>query len=383
MRLRLAALAACVAFPAFAFAQQAPIQLPGTIGVTAYDTGSGGYNQAVAIGNALKQNLNVNLRILPGRNDVARQAPLRDKRVPLSYHGVGSYFSQEGVFEFAARDWGPQPVRVLLLNNSDQLLTIITARDANIRTLQDLRGKRVAWVAGAPALNANVEALMAAVGLTWNDVQRVQFGGYGQSMQGIINGQADAGWASSIAGPLYQLEASPRGLHYPPLPASDTKAWAWLRENAPWFVQANGRDGAGLSAERPVHSTAYPYPILIAYADADEALVYNFTRAMLTYFKDYETAAPGNAGWALARQRFDWAMPYHPGAIRALREAGAWKPEHDAHNEALIRRQGVMIEAWRRYTANAPENAEAFKAGWMKARAEALRAANLPVVFQE
>ena len=380
MRLRLAALAACVVFPAYA--QEAPIQLPRTIGVTAYDVGSGGYNQAVAVGNALKHHLNVNLRILPGRNDVARQAPVRDHRVPLSFHGVGTYFSQEGVFEFAARDWGPQPVRLLLMNKSDQILTIATARDAGVRTMKDLRGKRVAWVAGAPALNANVTAVMAAVGLTWNDVQRVQFGGYGQAMQGMINGQVDAGWASSISGPLFQLEASPRGLHYPALPHSDTEAWKRLRENAPWFIPGTGTTGAGLSPQNPVENTAYPYPILMAYADADEDLVYNFTRAMLAYFRDYAEAAPGNKGWALERQRFDWAVPYHPAAVRALREAGAWKPEHDAHNQALIRRQEVLAEAWRAYLPNAPQDAAAFAEGWMNARAEALRAANLPVVFE-
>lgn len=379
MRLRLAALAACVAFPAYA--QQAPIQLPGTVGVTAYDVGSGGYSQAVAIGNALKQQLNVNLRILPGRNDVARQVPVREGRVPLSFHGVGAYFSQEGVFEFAARDWGPQPVRLLLLNNSDQILTIATARDANIRTMADLRGKRVVWVAGAPALNANVEAVMAAVGLTWNDVQRVQFGGYGQSMQGIINGQADAGWASSISGPLFQLESSPRGLHYPAFPQADSQAWSRLRQNAPWFIPGVGTAGAGLSPQNPVENTTYPYPILMGYANTDEALVYNFTRAMLAYFKDYSGAAPGNNGWALDRQRFDWAVPYHPAAVRALREAGAWKPEHDGHNEQLLRRQEVLGEAWRRYLPSASQDQAAFAEGWMGARAEALRTAGLPVVF--
>jgi TRAP transporter TAXI family solute receptor len=381
MHLRLAALAACVAFPALA--QEAPIQLPSTIGVTAYDVGSGGYNQAVAIGNMLKQRLNVNLRILPGRNDISRQAPVRDGRVPLSFHGIGTYFSQEGVFEFAGREWGPQAVRMLLMSNSDQILTIATARDADIRTMADLRGKRVSWVAGAPALNVNVEVVMAAVGLTWNDVQRVDFGGSGQAQQGIVNGQSDAGWASSISGPLFQLESSPRGLRYPALPHSDTATWARLREIAPWIIPGIGRDGAGLSAERPVESTTYPYPVLMSYAGVDEGLAYDFTRAMLTHFRDYAGAAPGNNGWALDRQRFDWAVPYHPAAVRALREAGAWKPEHDAHNDGLIRRQRVLAEAWAGYnTSSAPRDGAAFAGGWMRARGDALRAARLPVVFE-
>ena len=127
------------------------IKLPETLTWTAYDVGSGGYNQSVAIGNALKTKLGVNLRVLPGKNDISRNIPLRDGKVPFSANGVGgSCLAQEGVFEFGARDWGPQLVRSLVLNNGDALLTIVTAKDANIVTPADFKGKRVAWVAGLP-----------------------------------------------------------------------------------------------------------------------------------------------------------------------------------------------------------------------------------------
>lgn len=368
---------------AAASAPSAPIQLPATIAVTAYDVGSGGYNQVVAIGNALRQRLNVSLRALPGRNDIARQVPLRDGRAQFGYLGIASYFSQEGVYEYgASRDWGPQDIRLVLLNNSDQLLTIVTARDANIRTLADLRGKRVAWVAGAPSLNGNIAALMAFANLTWSDVQRVDFGGYGAAMTGLINGQVDAAFASTIAGPVYQLAASARGVYYPPVPHNDAEGWARIRARAPFFIPAIGTEGAEMGPDRPVEGATYPYPILSAYAGTDEALVYNFVRAHLAFFDDYKTAAPGNVGWALERQRLDWVMPWHPGAVRALREAGIWKGEHDRHNEALLRRQQVLQAAWRGFIGTAPTEAEAFVAAWLRARAEALRAANLPVVFE-
>ena len=48
----------------------AQAKLPATLAWSAYDVGSGGYNQSVAIGNALKQKYNVSLRVLPGKNDV-------------------------------------------------------------------------------------------------------------------------------------------------------------------------------------------------------------------------------------------------------------------------------------------------------------------------
>ena len=95
-------------------------------------------------------------------------------------------------------------MRSLILNNSDALLTIVTAKDANIKTAADFKGKRVAWVVGAPSLNQNITALLAFAGLTWNDVKKVEFGGFGQAMDGIINNQVDAAFSSTISGQCLQ-----------------------------------------------------------------------------------------------------------------------------------------------------------------------------------
>ncbi|MGQ0676116.1 MAG: TAXI family TRAP transporter solute-binding subunit, partial [Rhodospirillales bacterium] len=163
-----AGLAAAFA-PTAALAQaKPPIKLPETLAWSAYDVGSGGYNQAVAIGNALKNKLGVNLRVLPGKNDVSRTLPVREGKVQFAANGVGgAYLAQEGVYEFGAKEWGPQPIRSLVLNNSDAVLTIVTAKDANIKSMADLKGKRVAWVVGAPSLNQNITALLAFANLTW------------------------------------------------------------------------------------------------------------------------------------------------------------------------------------------------------------------------
>jgi TRAP transporter TAXI family solute receptor len=133
-----------------ALAQAPAPTLPATLAWSAYDVGSGGYNQAVAIGNALKQKYNVSLRVLPGKNDVSRTLPVKAGQVQFSANGVGgSYLAQEGVYEFGVPDWGPQPVRALMLNTSDQVLTVVAAKDSGVKTVADLKGKRVAWVIGA------------------------------------------------------------------------------------------------------------------------------------------------------------------------------------------------------------------------------------------
>jgi TRAP transporter TAXI family solute receptor len=358
-------------------------KLPDTITWTAYDVGSGGYNQAVAIGNALKNKMNVNLRVLPGKNDVSRTVPLRDGQVPFSANGVGgSYMAQEGLYEFGARDWGPQPVRALLLNNSDALLTVVTAKDANIKTMADLKGKRVAWVVGAPALNQNITAMLASANLTWNDVKRVEFGGFGAAMDGIVANQVDAAFASTISGQAFKIAASPRGIQYPVVPHSDKEAWARLRKVAPFYVPQWGAEGADLSATNKVEGATYPYPVLMSMANANGDLVYNMTKAMVELFPEYKDGAPGNVGWDIKRQMFAWAIPMHDGAIKYFKELKVWTDEHQRHNDAIVARQKVLADAWNDYKAKGPSDDKEFAQGWMKARTAALTAAKMEVVVE-
>jgi TRAP transporter TAXI family solute receptor len=375
-----AALLACLVWAGGAQAEE---KLPDTIAWTAYGVGSSGYNQSVAIGSALKNKRGVDLRVLPGKNDVARQVPLREGKVDFSATGVGaSFMAQEGVFDFAAKDWGPQAVRMLMTSNGNSNLTIGVAADTGVKTLGDLKGKRVAWVVGSPALNENVGALLHFAGLAWDDVEKVEFPGFGASWDGIINGQADAAFASTTSGKAYQLEASPRGLYWPPLPHDDKEGWKRLNEVAPFFVPNNASIGAGLSEEHKHEGAAYPYPILIAYPDKDADFVYAMTKAMVELYPDYKGAAPGIDGWALERQIFDWVVPYHEGAIRYFKEIGVWNDAYQAHNDRLVERQRVLKETWDQTMAQDIADEEAFKAAWLEARAKALEAAGFNPIYR-
>jgi len=374
--------AALFAVLSLALPASAQVKLPPTLAWSAYGVGSGGYNQSVAIGNALKQKYNVSLRVLPGKNDVSRNLPLRENKVHFSANGIGgSYLAQEGLYEFGARQWGPQPVRALMLNVSDQLLSIVAAKDTGIKTVADVKGKRVAWVIGAPSLNQNITAILAFANLTWNDVRKVEFGGFGAAMDGIINNQVDAAFSSSISGKAYQIAKSPRGLVYPVISHADKAGWSRLQKIAPFYIPFMGTEGANLSKDKPAESAAYPYPVLMCYANQDSALVYSMTRAMVETFDLYKSAAPGNSGWDVKRQNFAWVVPYHEGAIRYWKEAGLWKAEHQAHNDKLLERQKVLSGAWAQVNKGTHADDKAFVKAWMKARADALVKAGFePVV---
>src|SRR5882762_9476466 len=201
-------------------------KLPPSMAFTAYDTGTAGFNIAVAVGKMMKDKYGSDVRVLPAGNDVARLAPLRAGRAIMSAMGSGSYFAQEGVFEFGAREWGPQPVQIVLSSTDCNGQSVGVARDTGIKEIKDLRGKRVGFVVGSPALNQNALAVLAFAGLTQKDVKIVEFASYGAMWKGIVNNDADAGFATTITGPARELESSPRGIIWPPLPHKDEAGWA-------------------------------------------------------------------------------------------------------------------------------------------------------------
>ena len=53
-----------------------------------------------------------------------------------------------------------------------------------------------------------------------------------------------------------------------------------------------------------------------------------------------------------------------------------------ANNDALVKRQGVLQDAWKAYTKGAPSDEDAFVKGWKAARAGALKTAGMPVVIE-
>ncbi|WP_306005630.1 TAXI family TRAP transporter solute-binding subunit [Aquicoccus porphyridii] len=364
------------------------VDLPGQITWTAYGTGSAGYNQSVAIGAAL-QNAGVNLRVLPGKNDIARTEPVRQGKVQFSANGVGgSFMAQEGVFQFGAKNWGPQPVRVLAANNGGTVgLSLAVAAEACEKagkpgcegfTYADLEGMRVSVVKGAPSLNTNNEAYLAYGGLTWDDVEVVEFGGFGDSWKGMIDGSTDAAFASTNSGMAYEAASGPRGVYWPPIDPNDTAALERMQGVAPFFAPMMATVGANIDGTDGVATAGYAYPVLMTYADQDEDLTYNMTKAMHVFFDDYAGNAPGINGWALDKQDFQWVAPYHEGAIRYYEEIGAWTDEAQAHNDMLIARQAALMEAWEELMAEDPDN---WEEAWATKRREALAEGGFAVVF--
>lgn len=384
MNCRTIALASVAALMTWNVAQAQDVKLPSTLAFTAYDTGTAGFNIAVAVGKTFKDKYSSDVRVLPAGNDVARLAPLRAGRAQIAWMGSGIYFAQEGVFEFGVKEWGPQQLQITLSVVDCNAGTLGVARDTGVKEIKDLRGKRVGFVVGSPALNQNALGILAYGGLTKKDVNAVEFASYGAMWKGMVNNDVDAAFATTITGPAKELETSPRGIIWPPLPPGDKAAWERVKKVAPFFYPHTATCGAGITPQNPIELSTYPYPIATVYASQSADQIYAITKAMIDGYDSYKDAAPGIKGLAVKAQTMKWVVPFHEGAVKALKEAGQWTADDETHNNDLFKRQQVLAAAWSDYTkASPPADDAKFFSGWMEARKAALAKANLPNGFEE
>ncbi|MGE0698862.1 MAG: TAXI family TRAP transporter solute-binding subunit [Hyphomicrobiaceae bacterium] len=376
----LLATAACLGTTA-AGAQE--VKLPPALTFTAYDTGSSGFNIAVAVGKGLKDKHGTDLRVLPAGNDVARLGPLKAGRAQASAMGIGLFYAQEGVFEFASKEWGPQPLTLLLSTVDCNGANLGIAKDTGVTEVKNLKGKRVGFVVGSPALNQNTLAFLAFGGVTRDDVKVVEFASFGAMWKGMANNEIDVAQASTISGQAKEVETSPRGLVWPAMPHADKESWARMTRIGPHLFPHKATCGAaGLSPEAPKEMATYPYPAFIAYQSIGDDLAYSITKAMIDSYDIYKDSVPGTSGLDVKQQKKQWVIPHHPGAAKAYRAAGAWTEADEAHNAKLLARQKLLLETWATFTKSAPpSDAAEFRSGWLKARREALTKAALDIIF--
>ncbi|MEM9576329.1 MAG: TAXI family TRAP transporter solute-binding subunit [Pseudomonadota bacterium] len=352
-------------------------KLPDTLSWTAYNVGSSGYSQSVAIGKALQDAYGVTLRVVPAKNDVSRVVPVVKGQIDFAAAGSGVFYAAEGVLGWAKPELGPQPLQMVMSATGKNCLALGTAADANIKTAADLKGKRLPWVVGSPALQTNVTAFLAYGGLTWDDVIKVDVSGFDAAWKAILNDQADA-MTSFTTGGGTEVDASPRGLHWLETPHDETENWERMQAVAPHMAKRVATLGTNISEDNPLQCGGFPYPILVTAPDRDSDLVMSMAKGINDQFKSFAAAEPSASGWASDRQNFQWVLPYHEGAVAYWKSVGLWSDEADAHNLYLLERQAVIAKAWQDME---DKSEDGFQARWMAARADALRAADMPTVW--
>jgi TRAP transporter TAXI family solute receptor len=363
----LAVAAAMMAAPG-AFAQD----LPKSMTWSAYDVGSAGYAEASAIADAFGRKYGTRVRIQPSGSSIGRLQPVLTKRAEIGFLATETFFATEGIHDFSERRWGPQDLRAIA--GRPGAFGVFTAADANIKQLKDLKGKRVAYVAGNPSVNVKCDAFLSFAGLTRDDVEAITFPTYGAAMSSVAQGQSDASCTTTTPSQLYELEQSPRGIHWLDVPADDKAGWERLKAVAPFFSPFKETVGAGISEKNPVHILAYRYPIMVVRADMDDKTAYAIIKSLDETYGMYKDATKVMPRWKLENAGTPAIdAPFHPGAIRYLKERGIWTAEHQQWNDQRLARLNALRDEWTQSLAAGKDKSDAeFAQIWEQGRQKAL-----------
>jgi uncharacterized protein len=230
--------------------------------------------------------------------------------------GDTQYHARTGGAPFAGR---PQPKLRALFTVDRETFTLVARRDANVRTFDDLRGKRVAIGARGSGTRATMEQLMKASGVAPADFQSVVELRFVDLDTALCDGRIDAfvfvgGHPNaSIADASTACAARIVGIAGPAVDA--------LLAAQPYYAKSEIPGGMykGNEAAQPSFGMA---ATLVVSADLPDATAYAVTKAVFEHFDDLRRLYPAMGAVTRAEAARNGVLPVHPGALRYFKEAG-------------------------------------------------------------
>ncbi len=199
-------------------------------------------------------------------------------------------------------------------------IQIVANADAGIKTLADLKGKRISVGAARSGTELNARAIFKAAGIDYKDLAKVEYLPFGESVELIKNRQLDATLQSAGLGVASIRDlATAVKIVVVPIPA-ETVAKVGDAAYQPATIPAGTYGGQDVD----VPTAAIPN-YLITHAGVSDELAYQMAKQLYEHLDTLKSAH--NAAKAIQRENATKGMPIplHPGAERYYKEVGVIK----------------------------------------------------------
>jgi TRAP transporter TAXI family solute receptor len=199
-------------------------------------------------------------------------------------------------------------------------IQIVASADSGIRTLADLKGKRISVGAPKSGTELNARAVLKAAGITYGDFAKVEYLPFGESVELMKNRQLDVTLQSAGLGvsSLRDLATSQK-IVVVPIPA-DVIRKIGDAAYQPATIPANTYEGQDQDVP-----TAAIQNFLVTHQGVSADTVYKMTKAVFEN-KDALVAAHAAAkGIDKANAVKSLPVPLHPGAEKYFKEIGVLK----------------------------------------------------------
>ena len=198
--------------------------------------------------------------------------------------------------------------------------------DSDIHTIADLRGKRIPHGHDAgPLFHFLYVGILANGGLTYDDVERVPVVLFREGWNAFKQGKVDVALTGVGSGIMKEMNATiPGGIRYIPFDDSPAAGKRMLEQTPKTYFlvvePAPGLDGV----VAPTKLAVYDYTLYASTATPED-IVYKAVKAIYEHESEFKEAGALFRTYSTGNLSREQGIPYHPGAEKYYKEAGAWK----------------------------------------------------------
>ncbi len=223
----------------------------------------------------------------------------------------------------------------LLMRGSPLRSSLIVRKDSPIKTLRDVKGKRV--TGEYPAQLAgwyNVYGSISNGGLTWGDVKVVPVPAINEGVDALVDGRADVTTHAIGSAKLKEADATV-GIRFISLDCSP-QGEARIKKAVPGYYLSKVK--AGSSAGILSDICAYTYDIyFVGHKGLPDAVVHATLKAIWDNIAKLPALHPGFVEWTKERAVDpEVTLPYHPAAVQFYKEQKVWSTKMDEAQKKLL-----------------------------------------------
>jgi TRAP transporter TAXI family solute receptor len=211
----------------------------------------------------------------------------------------------------------------LIANLYPESIHLVVKKGSGIKTVADLKGKRVALDEPGSGTLIDARLVLAAYGVKESDL-RPEYIKPNQAGDKLKDGSLDAFFfvGGAPAGAIAELASSGAGIELVALGGPQAEA---LRKSSPWFAVDN--IAANTYKDVPAVTTLAVGAQLVTSAKIDTETVYQITKAMYSDATQKTLAAGHAKGKYITKENavVGAGIPFHPGAEKFYKEVGLLK----------------------------------------------------------
>lgn len=197
-----------------------------------------------------------------------------------------------------------------------ETIQIISLKDNNIKTINDLKGKKVAVGAAGSGTEANARQILEMAGITYDDIDE-QYLSFGEAANNLKDGNVDAAFITAGFPTAAVLDIAAQ--HEIQLVSLDDEIVQKLEKEYPYYTSTVIPKDTYKGQDEDVHTVSVMAMLAVS-SDMDEDLAYNLVKSMYENLDRLKNAHKVGEFISIESGTEKMSIDFHPGAKKFFDE---------------------------------------------------------------